>query len=312
MRMLSKRFLALILALTLMFSLAGCGKGTNTVSQNTGKNEQTQDVTIVTSFYPMYIFTKNITKDVPGVTVANMTEPQTGCLHDYTLRPADMKLLEDADIFVANGAGMESFMDKILEQMPDLKIVEASKGMELLKEEEHEQEEAVNPHVWVSISGAISEVKNIGEQLSRLDPDHAEKYGSNMEEYIKKLEAQKGKMHLALKDIKTKDIVTFHEAFPYFAKEFDLDIVSVIEREPGTEPGAGELADIIQQIKESKVKVLFAEPQYSAKAAETISRETGAKVYILDPAVTGPKDANPDDYIKIMDKNLQVLLEALN
>ena len=77
---------------------------------------------IVTSFYPMYLATMNVTRGVEGVEVVNLTPPQTGCLHDYQLTPEDMKLLETADIFVINGLGMESFHDKVTEARPDLKI----------------------------------------------------------------------------------------------------------------------------------------------------------------------------------------------
>ncbi|MCX7842124.1 MAG: metal ABC transporter substrate-binding protein [Clostridia bacterium] len=304
--------ISIVLMLAIAFSLltAGCNK-------SIGAASKTGEKLIVTSFYPMYIFTRNIAKDIPGVRVVNMTEPQTGCLHDYQLMPEDLKLLEKAHIFVANGAGMENFIEKVVEQLPNLKVVEASKGLELLGEEKHEHEQEgkhndeINPHLWVSITGAIAQVKNIGEQLAAHDSENAAEYKKNMEEYAKKLEALKEKMHNALKGIKNRNIVTFHEAFPYFAKEFDLNIVAVIEREPGTEPGAGELADTIEKIKAAKVKALFAEPQYSRKAAETIARETGAKVFMLDPVVTGPKDADPDSYIKAMEDNLKVLVEAL-
>lgn len=272
------------------------------------RHEDTEnDLIIVTSFYPIYVFTINIARNIPGVKVMNMTEPQTGCLHDYQLVPADMKTLEKADIFVINGAGMESFLDKVTSQLPDLEIIEASRGLPLLKNNDGED----NPHVWVSISGAIREVRNITEGLAGLDAENAELYIKNSDEYVKKLEALKDKMHDALKDIKTKDIVTFHEAFPYFAQEFGLNIVSVVEREPGSEPSAGELAATIKAINEARVKVLFAEPQYSAKAAESIANQTGARVFILDPVVTGPKDAAPDSYEKAMEENLKVLIEAL-
>ena len=132
------------------------------------------------------------------------------------------------------------------------------------------------------------------------------------DEYIKKLSVLRDKMHKSLDNVPHKDIVTFHEAFPYFAQEFNLHIVAVIEREPGAEPTPKELGDTIKQIKESNIKALFAEPQYPSKAAEAISRETNAKVYTLDPAVTG--DARPNaynDYITIMEKNLKTLQEAL-
>jgi zinc transport system substrate-binding protein len=269
--------------------------------------EQDKDTLIVTSFYPMYIFTSNIADGIEGVRVVNMTEPQTGCLHDYQLVPADMKILEKADIFIINGAGMESFLEKVISQLPELTIIEAAKGMELLDDENGEK----NPHVWVSISGAIQEVRNITDVLIEADPANETFYRKNSENYIKKLEALKQSMHDALKDIETRDIVTFHEAFPYFAHEFDLNIVSVIEREPGSEPSAGELAETIKAINEAQVKVLFTEPQYSPKAAESIAAQTGAKIYILDPVVTDPKDAESDSYERIMKENLEVLIEAL-
>ncbi|MCL6559426.1 MAG: metal ABC transporter substrate-binding protein [Firmicutes bacterium] len=272
-----------------------------------GKRTTSKTLTIATSFYPMYIATANIAGDVPGVKVLNITQPSTGCLHDYQLKPDDLKTLSEAQIFVVNGAGMESFMEKVVEQQPDLKIVDASKGIPLIK---GDGEEGDNPHVWVSISDAIQQVKNIGLQLAALDPDHAAQYSANTTAYADKLEALRARMHQALDGAKKRDIVTFHEAFPYFAREFNLNIVAVIEREPGSEPSAAELADTIATVKKSKIKALFAEPQYPAKAAETIARETGAKVFILDPVVTGPME--PDAYLKIMESNMKILEEALS
>ncbi len=284
-----------------MIIFTGCSQAVDSTSEN-------KETTVVTSFYPIYIFTENITQGITGVKVVNMTEPQTGCLHDYQLIPADLKTLDKADVFVINGAGMEAFMDKVVKQRPDLKIVEASKGMELLKDPGGED----NAHVWVSISGAIQEVKNIAEGLAVQDAKNASAYRKNADEYVKLLEAERDKMHRELDAFKNKEIVTFHEAFPYFAKEFGLNIVSVVEREPGTEPSAGELARLIDTIKSSGVKVLFAEPQYSQKAAESIARQTNARVYLLDPVVTGKKDAPADSYIKTMDRNLEVLVQAFS
>jgi len=263
---------------------------------------------IVTSFYPVYIATINVTRDVPGVEVINMTQPQTGCLHDYQLKPDDLITLETADAFVVNGAGMEAFLQSVLDQQADLAIVEASKDIPLLTDDSGE----TNPHVWVSVSNSILQAKNIAEQLGKLDPEHAVAYQSNADIYIAKLETLRDKMHQAIDPIINKDIITFHEAFPYFAAEFGLNIVAVIEREPGTAPTAQELSQTIQIIKDSGIKALFAEPQYEAKAAETIAAETGATVYRLDPAVTGDAEtADYDSYIKIMESNLAVLQEAL-
>ena len=295
-----KNMLFCLLA-SLCLLLTGCG-GTNTAGG--GKDGSFH---IVTSFYPMYVATINITQGVDGVTVTNMTKPQTGCLHDYQLMTEDMKTLEKADAFVINGAGMESFLDKVVEQQKNLKIIDASKGIELLKDDDEE-----NPHVWLSVTDAILQVKNIAEQLKAADPKHADAYEKNAAAYIKKLEALKAEMHAELDTVPNKDIVTFHEAFPYFAKEFGLNIISVVEREPGTEPTPAELQATIEQVKKLPVKVLFTEPQYSPSAAETIARETGAKIYTLDPVVTGEaNDQAINAYIDTMERNMETLKTAL-
>lgn len=316
----------LTLLITTSFLFIGC-------NNNVDSNKTTDDDTlnIVTSFYPLYISTINITKDIPNVTVTNMTKSQTGCLHDYQLTPQDLKTLENADILVINGAGMESFLDGIISQYPNLEIVDATKGLSLLEddthshddhdhdhdtEDEHSEDDdhdhEYNAHVWVSVTGNIDEVKNISSQLESLNPENKEAYESNTNTYVAKLEYLKNEMHEELDNLPNRDIITFHEAFPYFAEEFNLNIAGVIEIEPDSEPSAKEIEEIINTVKEKNIKALFTEPQYSSKVAETIATETGATVYELDPIVTG--DSNPDaydDYINKMKKNLDVLKEAL-
>ncbi len=292
---------AAILAACLLF--AGCGGAPAAQTQKEGDGT----FHIVTSFYPMYIDVINLTDGVEGVTVTNMTKPQTGCLHDYQLTTEDMKTLEKADAFVVNGAGMESFLDKVIKMQEGMTVIDASRGIELMEEDGE-----ANPHVWLSITKDIEQVKNIRDQLKEADPAHADQYEANAETYLAKLEVLKAEMHAALDDVPHKDIVTFHEAFPYFAEEFGLHILGVIEREPGADPTPAELETTIEQVKALPVKVLFAEPQYSPAAAETIARETGAKLYSLDPVVTG--EATPDAkdaYLDAMRKNMETLKEAL-
>lgn len=264
---------------------------------------------IVTSFYPVYIETINVTKNIPGVSVTILSGNATGCLHDYNLRTGDMKRLEEADILVINGAGMEGFMDRIFEQQPGLQIVDASRGAELLKDESTGEE---NAHVWVSVSGAIRQVRNIAEQLSAFDRANAQAYGKNAEAYVKKLEDLQVLMHKELDGLKDRNIVTFHEAFSYFAQEFNLNVSAVIELDPGSEPGAGQLASLVDTVRKDRVKALFTEPQYPSDIADIIAGETGAGVYVLDPVVTGSADGDADAYIVKMKENMKTLKEALN
>ena len=294
--------------LTIVFAASMLLTGCNNSAESNNSIESNNKLTIVTSFYPMYISTLNIVKDIPDVEVINMTAPQTGCLHDYSLSTKDLKTLSSADIFVINGAGMESFLDDVIDEYSDLKIIEASNGISLIEDTDHD----VNPHVWVSISKNIEEVSNIAKELSAFDPNHASEYEANADAYIAKLENLRTEMHAALDNVNNKDIITFHEAFPYFAEEFNLNIAGVIEVEPDSEPSAKEVENIISIINEKYIKALFTEPQYSSKIADTIAKETGASIYTLDPIVTG--DANEDaydDYIVKMQENLNTLKEAL-
>lgn len=271
------------------------------------KKAAKEGLTVVTSFYPVYLSAINVTKGVEGISVINMTKPQAGCLHDYQLMPEDIKTLEKADVFIINGAGMESFIDKVIKQRKDLTVVDASQNIPLL-----EFRGEKNPHVWVSVSNAILQVKNIAEQLKRIDPGHKAQYEKNASLYVEKLENLRARARAAADALPNKDIVTFHEAFPYFAEELGLHVVDVIAREPGSEPSPKELEDTIHKVKAANVKALFAEPQYSAGAADLIARESGARVYTLDPVVTGTADDQDyDAYIRIMQKNIQVLQEAL-
>jgi zinc transport system substrate-binding protein len=267
---------------------------------------EAKEIKLVASFYPVYLIAKNVAKSVPGVSLQRLTPELTGCLHDYAVTTSDMKKLADAQVFIANGAGMESFLDKIVTQHTNLKIIQLSEGIPLIKGEGNAGD---NPHVWVSISNATIQVKNLAKAMKEFDPAHRDLYEKNAADYIAKLEILRQKMHSELDPYKGRAIVTFHEAFPYFAREFGLKIAAVVEREPGSGPGAKELADTIDLIRKNGIPALFSEPQYPASAAQAIANETGAKVYVLDPAVTGPDDY--DAYINIMEKNLKTLKEAL-
>lgn len=110
------------------------------------KQEQAKggNLLVVTSFYPMYVATENVIGDVEGVTLENLSEPQTGCLHDYQLTAADMKLLSKADVFIVNGGGIESFLSDVAESYPDLKIVQACDGIDLLESAEGTEESDSN------------------------------------------------------------------------------------------------------------------------------------------------------------------------
>ena len=302
----ARTFRLIVLCVPLLFSMVlpmSCSKGK--------KDADDGSIKILASFYPLYIMLMNITEGIQGVSISMLAPPDTGCLHDYQLTTKDMRSIEDADIFVVNGLGMEDFLDKVLEDNgASGKMVVASGGYGSLSGGSLING---NPHLWVSVDGAVYQVLEIANGLSTLDPGHSDLYMENASSYVAKLLDLSIKMHAGLDDFAGKRIVTFHEAFPYFAREFGLNLAAVIEREPGEDPSARELDELVSLIKDLRSGggsvALFAEPQYSSSAAEVIAAETGLKVWELDPCVTG--EIAGDAYIRAMEKNLEVLEAAL-
>ena len=296
-----KSMLSALLALALAMC-SGCA-----AEEDAGK-------TIVTSFYPMYVFTQNVVRDVPGVRVVNMASESAGCLHDYQLQTRDMVTLEGADALVINGGGMEQFMDKVIAQRPELPVINASDGIEMLCGEDdhdgHDHDHGVyNAHVWLDPALAMRQVQNIADGLAAVDSENAEAYQQNAAAYKARLQALHAELSAQLAPLAGSAIVTFHEAFTYFADAYGLVVAGVIANDAGEEPSTRQIAATCDLVKQYKVKALFVEPQYPQKAAETIARETGAGIYTLDPVVSG--DGTKESYETIMRENARVLLEAL-
>lgn len=300
-----KKVLLLLAAAVLL--MGGCAAGA-------------QEKVFVTSFYPMYIFAQNVARDIPGVRVENMTDQSVGCLHDYQLQTRDMVMLERAAALVINGGGMEQFMDKVASVYPSLPVINASEGIEMLcaedgtgeehaHEHEHEHDHAYNAHVWLNPQYAVRQVENVAEGFAAVDPANAQAYLDNAAAYVDRLKALDMELAAALAPFAGREIITFHEAFTYFADAYDLHIAGVIAYEAGEEPGTREIARTCDLVRELGISTLFIEPQYPAKSAETIARETGATIDTLDPIVSG--DGAMDNYERIMRENARVLTEAL-
>lgn len=272
--------------------------------------------TIVTSFYPIYLLTLNLVKDLDGVEVRNLAAPGTGCLHDYQLQTGDMKTLATADAFLINGAGMESYLAHVMEAFPNMPVVDASEGIELLTEEDApalgEGEAEANAHVWLDAANAQKMASNLAAGLMAACPDKAEAIAANLESYTSRLKALDEELRAGLAGLPRKEVITFHEAFPYFAKAYGLHVAAVVNREPGDALSPAQLAKLVALVRELGVPPLFVEPQYEDMAAQTLARETGAEVFMLDPVVTGPDADVPLTYYEdVMRENMRVLQEAL-
>ena len=271
------------------------------------------EITVVASFYPIYVLAQNVLDGVEGVKLSSMTAPTTGCLHDYQLLTSDMRALSKATALLVNGAGMEGFLPDLQKQLPQLPIVDCSQGIELICEENHDHDHhdhgTNNAHIWLDPQNAVLMVRNMSAALSDLLPEHEEIIQQNTENYIARLMTLDTEMAEAIALLPCKTIVTFHEAFPYFAQAYGLEVAAVVALEPDEPISPRMLAEVVKTIKQAGNPPLFTEPQYDSAALSAIQQETGAPVFELDPMVTG--DGALTAYEDTMRKNLSVLQQAL-
>lgn len=298
-------------------------------------------LTVVTSFYLMYIATLNIVDGVKGVRLENLSEPQTGCLHDFQLTPEDMKLLSTADVFVINGGGIESFMSDVAKAYPKLDVVEACEDVALLSgddadsdhdhdheadtesdsDHDHDHEADAesdsahdhdhgdeNAHAWMSVPRYRTMVKTIASHLAQKDETHAEEYYANAEKYDAKL-AKLEKEQDSLKSLTDgQNIIIFHEAYAYVADDFSMNACYLLDLDEERSVSAGEIKQVISAIKDDGVSVILAEELYGKSMGDTISRETDVHVVYIDPLNRGAYDK--DSYLDGMEQNIELIKDA--
>lgn len=307
----------IFVAVMLSAILAICIGVTNIyVSQR--EKEGKDEFVVVTSFYPMYIAASNVIGDTEGVVLKNLSEPQTGCLHDFQLTPKDMKLLSTADVFIINGGGIESFVEKIAKQYPDLQIVDASEGIELLcmsevshgdeHSEEHTHLHEENAHVWMNVAKHRKQVEHIAAGLANAQQKHAEVFLSNADKYDKELEKiQKSYEELASK-VQGEEVILLHSAFAYVAEELGVETTYCMDLDEERQVSAGEIAEVVNAVQQHEIQVIFAEEQYASDMCKMLQNEVDVTVIYLNPLNRGEYKA--DSYVKGMNENLELLREV--
>lgn len=307
-----------------------------------GQPGQPGQLRLVTSFYPMYILGRNLVQNAQGTVVENLTEHHTGCLHDYQLTAKDMKLLGEADALLINGAGMELFLEQIYRSYPELAVVTATQGIELLAGVEHHHEHAEhkeyaeheehaehaeheghaehaehegheehegNGHVWMDVARYRIQAKQVCDALKKLNASQAEAYETSYSIYDRQLEQLEAEVAALARQTKDIPVVLFHEAYVYFADSLSMEILGVLALDSETVPSAGEIAEIIEEIRYHKSALVLIEEAY-ASHAKKIEEETDAVIVYLDPLVTG--DGALDSYLTGMRKNLDRIRESLS
>lgn len=309
---------AIIILLLFSMVLAGCtGEGGKPAGQSKQKDSGNNGMKIYTSFYPMYFLAGEIAGDKAEVItmVPAGAEP-----HDWEPTPKLVMELSKADMLIYNGAGMETWIDNILPNIDKerTRIVDASKGIELLNsdgdsEEEGEAHGIYDPHIWVSPSRAMQQAQTIFDALAEVDPANSEYYGENFEKLKSKLTKLDKDIREASKLFGSNVIVVSHEAFGYFAYDYGFKQIAIKGVNPQEEPSPSKMAELVTECKENNVKYVFFEKLTSPKLSETLAKEVGAGTLVLnDAAGLSEEDIKSGkDYITVMYENLENLKKAL-
>ena len=252
------------------------------INKNSKKAEDEGKTKIVTSFYPMYIIAENLVQGANNVELVNMADVNVGCLHDYTLTTEDMKEVEDADIFIINGLGMEKFLEKVINLNGDMYVLDSSTNIQNLIKDEDE----INPHIWTSINNYILQVKNISKELQNKDAINAQVYKKNEEKYVEKLENLKEEYLEELKDLEGQKAVILNESFEYMAQELKIDTTTIKTDHEESTLSAETLKNVIDKMKNENISMIILDKNDNKSNAETIANETGAKIYELNSGLT--------------------------
>lgn len=307
--------------MAVIFTLTACGQ-TNK-QEESGKSDT---IKVVTTFYPMYDFAKNVVGDAGDVQllIPAGTEP-----HDYEPSAKDIAKITDADVFVYNSHELETWVKDVLENVDEKKVavVEAAGSIDLMAggahDHDHEEEEAdhdehdhdheLDPHVWLDPVLAQKEVEAIRDALVKKYPEQKATFEKNAAAYIEKLKALDTEYQEAFKDAKNKTFVTQHAAFGYLAKQYGLTQESIAGISPDQEPSPSRLAELKKYIKEHNVSVIYFETSASSKVAETLARETDVELAVLNPleSITQKEQDKGEDYISVMKANLEALKKSI-
>ncbi|MBX5446538.1 MAG: zinc ABC transporter substrate-binding protein [Sphaerobacter sp.] len=296
-----------VVALIAALLLVACGPGrTGTRSPAAGEDDALRVVVSLPVFISMVEAVGGERVDVTALV------PPGADPHTYQPTPADAKTVADADLVFVNGAGLEEWLRGLIESAggKQVPVYELAQGLTTIQEDDpdHEHPEG-NPHLWLDPTNAIAYVRQIEQRLSEHDPDGAGVYRANADGYIAEIEAfdQWAREQIATIPPERRTLVTYHDAFPYFAAHYGLKLVGVVVPSPGREPAPRDLARLVDEIRAQQVPVLFVEPQFNPKLADRLAQEAGITTQVLY-SETPPESGG---YLEMMRTNVEHVVEGL-
>jgi len=290
-----KRILQTILAVLICCLSSGC------IHAN-------PDVQVAATTAPVYEFTARICSGT-DISVGRIITENVSCLHDYTLQTNQMRMIENAKLVIISGAGLENFVSDVLGASDT--VVDASASVTLICNEadnQHQHEEhshTHDPHIWLSPDNAAKMATNICNSLKNAYPQYSDQFAINLQVLLTELSTLTKYGEDQLQSLSSRQLITFHDGFAYFADAFDLEILYAIEEESGSEAPASELIKICKAIEAHSIPAVFTEQSGSTSASAIISAETGVKIYQLDMAMS------ENGYFTAMYNNIHAIKEAL-
>lgn len=315
----SKKIVALLLSLLIVPALSACGSTNNSTAGNsTGSSiasqtstTESEKIKVSVTFNAMKEFTEAVGKDRVDVStiIPDGTEP-----HDFEPKAQDLAGLSSAQVFVYNGFGMESWADQAVKAAnnKNLVAVEASKGATPIQNtdaDEIKEHGQYDPHIWISLKGAETEAENIRDGLIKADPESADYFKQNCDDFVSQLEGLYSEYNTKFQAVQNKSFVTGHAAFAYLCRDFGLEQNSVEDVFAEGEPSAQKLAGLVDYCKKNHVKTIFVEDMVSPAVSQTLADQVGAKVEQIYTI-----ESNEDDksYLDRMKSNLSEIYDSLS
>lgn len=273
---------------------------------------------ILTTFFPVYLFTLNLTYNIPDLQVDILLPGDYGCPHDFSLAPEDIKKAHLADLVIINGLGLDDFVEDILAGKDEIALIDAASGIAPLPSRathaahNHEGNDSRwNPHLFASPLQAQAMISRIAASLTQYLPQYADRINANAADYKERLDSVVTQYRSRLTNLSNPKVAAVHEIYDYLARDFGFQIVDIIEKEPGQEPSARETIALSGELRRNKIAAIFAEPQYSERMARTLASELKVPAYVIDPVATGPSNPPRDYYETVMLENLENLVKAM-
>ncbi len=239
--------------------------------------------------------------------------PKGGEVHTFDPTPSDVRRISGAGVIFLNGLGLDDWLANLVEDAgtgaPVVRLAEDLPGVEYLK---GARGEGFNPHLWLNIAYAARYADRIGETLAAADPAHAAEYATGAVAYGKVLAGldEQARTRLGAIPAANRTVISFHDAFPYFAAAYGLTIDGTIVDSPGQDPSAAQVSGLIRTINEKGIKAIFTEAQFNDALARTIADETDANV-VAGLYTDSVGNAPQDTYAGMMTWNIDEVAKAL-